>query len=124
MERILSLEEQIRKFFYEKHLDFLTSVPQRRTQEIIVASCAKGNGGKMADYAEVFPTHRTTYGHFLSKGKWDDEKVVQAQQRESCKTIPKISTSGQEPIFISIDDTVITKTKPSSKAKRPTEETG
>ncbi len=38
MERILSLEEQIRKFYFEKHLDFLTSVPQRRTQEIILAN--------------------------------------------------------------------------------------
>ncbi len=124
MERILSLEEQIRKFFYEKHLDFLTSVPQRRTQEIILASCAKGNSGKMTDYAEVFPTHRTTYGHFLAKGKWDDEKMAQTQQRESFQTITEIAASGQEPIFISIDDTVITKTKPSSKAKHPTEGTG
>ncbi len=62
--------------FFEKHLDFLTSVPQRRMQGIILASCAKGNSGKMTDYAEVFPAHRTTYGHFLSKGKWDDEKVA------------------------------------------------
>ncbi len=77
MERIVSLETQIRKFYFEKHLDFMTSVPQRRTQEIIVASCAKENSGKMTDYAEIFPTHGTTYGHFLSKGKWDDEKVVQ-----------------------------------------------
>ncbi len=64
MERILSLEEEMRKFFFEKHLDFWTSVPQRRMQEIIVASCAKRDSGKMTDYAEVFPAHRTTYGHF------------------------------------------------------------
>ncbi len=124
MERIVTLEEEIRKFFFEKHLDFLTSVPQRRMQEIIVASCAKGNSGKMMDYAEVFPAHRTTYGHFLSKGKWDDEKVAQMQQRESYQTITEIAALEQGPIFISIDDTVITKTKPSSKAKHPTEGTG
>jgi len=124
MKRILSPEEQIREFFFEKHLDFFTSVPQWRTQEIILASCAKGNSGKMTDYTDVFPTHRTTYGHFLAKGKWDDEKVTQTQQRESYQTITEIAASGQEPIFISIDDTVITKTKPSSKAKHPTEGTG
>ncbi len=77
MKRIVSLREQIRKFFFEKHLDFLTSVPQRRMQEIILASCAKGNSGKMTNYAEVFPVHRTTYGHFLSKGKWDDETILE-----------------------------------------------
>jgi len=49
MERILPPEEQIRKFYFEKHLDFLTSVPQWRTQEIILASCVKGNSGKMTD---------------------------------------------------------------------------
>jgi len=124
MERILSLEDELRKFFFEKHLDFLTSVPQRRMQEIILASCAKGNSGKMTDYAEVFPTHRTTYGHLLSKGKWDDEKVAQTQKRESFQTIKDLAASEQEPIFISIDDTVIKKTRPSSQAKRPTEGAG
>jgi len=53
MERILSLEDQLRKFFFEKRLDSLTSVPQWRTQEIILASCARGNSGKMTDYAGV-----------------------------------------------------------------------
>ncbi len=110
--------------FFEKHLDFLTSVPQRRMQEIILASCAKGNSGKMTDYAEVFPVHRTTYGHFLSKGKWDDEKVAQTQKHECFQLITELAASEQSPIFISIDDTVAPKTKPSSKAKRPTEGAG
>ncbi len=100
MERILSPVEQIRKFFFEKHLDFLTSVPQRRIQEIILASCAKGNSGKMTDYAEVFPVHRTTYGHFLSKGKWDDEKVAQTQKHECFQMITELAASEQAPIFI------------------------
>jgi len=65
---------------FEKHLDFLTSVPQRRMQEIILARCAKGNSGKMTDYAEVFQVHKITFGHFLSKGRWDDEKVAQTQK--------------------------------------------
>ncbi len=101
MDRILTLEERIRKFYFEKHLDFLTSVPQRRTQEIILASCAKGNSGKMTDYAEVYPVHRTTYGHFLSKGKWDDEKMAQTQKSESFQTITELAASEQAPIFIS-----------------------
>ena len=69
MERIVTLKEEIGKFFFEKGLDFLTSVPQQRIQEIIQSSCTKGNSGKLTDFAEVFPVHRTTYGHFLSKGK-------------------------------------------------------
>lgn len=124
MERILTLKEQIGKFFFEKHLDFLTSVPQRRIQEIILSSCTRGNSGKLTDYAEIFPVHRTTYGHFLSKGKWDEKKVSKTQERESFQTISELAESKKTPIFVIIDDTVIPKTKPSSKAKRPTEGTG
>ena len=57
------------QIFFEKHLDFLTSAPQQRLQEIIVASCVKGNSGKMTDYSDVGTAHRTTYGHFLAKLK-------------------------------------------------------
>ena len=38
--------EQIRKFFFEKHFDFLTGVYQRHIQEVILSSCKKGNSGK------------------------------------------------------------------------------
>ena len=124
MERILTLKEEIGKFFFEKHLDFLTSVPQRRIQEIILSSCTRGNSGKLTDFAEVFPVHRTTYGHFLSKGKWDEEKVAKIQETESFQTILKLAEPQKAPVFVSIDDTVIKKTKPSSKANRPTEGTG
>ena len=46
MEDIIALKEQIREFFFEKHLDFLTSVPQQRIQEIMLSSCTRGNSGK------------------------------------------------------------------------------
>ena len=124
MKRILTLKEEISKFFYEKHMDFLTSVPQQRIQEIMLSSCTRGNSGKLADFADVFPVHRTTYGHFLSKGKWDEEKVAKTQESESFQTISKLAKLQKAPVFVSIDDTVISKTKPSSKAKRPTEGTG
>ena len=88
---IITPKEQIRKFFFEKQLDFLSSVPQQRLQEIILSSCVKGNSGKMSDYAEVGPVHRTSYGHFLSKGKWDDEKLEETQKRESFQTLLELS---------------------------------
>lgn len=120
---IITLKEQIRKFFFEKQFDFLSSVPQRRLQEIILSSCMNGNSGKMADYAEIGAVRRTTYGHFLSKGKWDEEKVAKPQECQSFQTISKLAETPKTPVFV-IDDTVITKTKPSSQAKRPTEGTG
>lgn len=121
---IITLNERMRKFFFEKKFDFLTSVPQRRIQEIILSSCAKGNSGKMSDCAHYGTAHRTTYGYFLSKGKWDDQRLEETQKRESFQTISKLAHDSQEPVFVSIDDTVLPKTVPSSKAKRPTQGTG
>lgn len=121
---IIAPNEQIRKFFFEKHLDFLTSVPQRRIQEIILSSCKKGNSGKTVDYGESGTAHRTTYGHFLAKGKWDDEQLEKTQNRESFQTISELSHQNGTPLFVSIDDTVLPKTAPSSKAKRPTQGAG
>lgn len=121
---IITPKEQIRKFFFEKHLDFLTSIPQQRLQEMILSSCVKGNSGKMSDYAEAGSVHRTSYGHFLSKGKWDDEKLEETQKRESFQTLLELSHRNGTPLFVSIDDTVLPKTPPSSKAKRPTQGTG
>ena len=76
---IITPREQIRKFFFEKHFDFLTSVPQQRLQEMILSSCMKGHSGKMSDYGGCGPVHRTTYGHFLAKGKWNDERLEETQ---------------------------------------------
>ena len=60
---IIAPKEQIRKFFFEKHFDFLTSAPQRRHQEMILSSCEKESSCKMTDYAETGSVHRTTYSH-------------------------------------------------------------
>lgn len=121
---IITPKEQIGKFFFEKHFDFLSSVPQRRLQEIILSSCVKGNSGKLVDYAESGTVHRTSYGHFLAKGKWDDKKLEETQKRESFQEILELSRKNKSPLFVSIDDTVLPKTVPSSKAKRPTQGAG
>ena len=121
---IITPKEQIRKFFFEKHLDFLTSVPPRRLQEMILSSCVKGNSGKMTDYAETGPVRRTTYSHFLAKGKWDDARLEEAQKRESFQAVTELAQTNRTPVFVCIDDTVLPKTKPSSKAKRPTQGVG
>lgn len=76
----------------------------------------------MTDCAETGTAHRTTYSHFLKKVKWDDEKLEETQKRESFQTVSEISHRKEDSLFVSIDDTVLP--VPSSKAKRPTQETG
>ena len=84
----------------------------------------KGNQSKTTDFAELKQGFRTTYGHFLSKGKWDERAVSQTQQKESFWKAAELAQAKQAPLYLSIDDTVIEKKKPSSQAKRPMEATG
>ena len=124
MKSIIQLKKKIVKFFAEKGFDFLTSVPQKRMAEIILSSGMKGNTGKTSDYAEYGSVSRTTYGHFLSKGKWNEEKAKKIQKRETLSTVVEKAKKTGKPIYIKIDDTVCEKKPPSSKAKNPTEGTG
>ena len=62
MEHIITVGEELRKRFHENGFAFLSSVPQRRIQEMILAMAQKGHGGKMTDCRgraaqEQFPIH-------------------------------------------------------------------
>lgn len=124
MENSITVGEELRKYFYESGLNFLSSVPQRRIQEMILAMAQKGHSGKMTDCGELGAGHRTTYGHFLSKGKWNHEKVETVQRQKSFQTILSVAEKANQPVYLSIDDTVVPKKKPSRRAMRPMEGTG
>ncbi len=64
------------KFFYKYGFgEKLSSVSQKRLTEIICGLAMKGN----QNFAELNQGFRATYGHFLSKGKWDEGNVSQQQ---------------------------------------------
>ena len=79
----------------------------------------KGNQSRTTDFAELNQGFRTSYGHFLSKGKWDEQKVSQQQQAQALRKADELAGAKCGPIYLSIDDTVIEKKKPSSRAMRP-----
>jgi hypothetical protein len=85
---------------------------------MILAMAQKGHSGKMTDCGELGAGHRTTYGHFLSKGKWDHEKVEAVQRQKSFQTILSVAEKANQTVFLSIDDTVVPKeeTLPSCNA--------
>lgn len=117
--------EQIGKFFYEYGFNkILSSVPQNHLVETISGLAMNGSQSKTADFAELKQRVRSTYGHFLSKGKWDEKKVYQKQQEGAFRKLAELALERQSPLYLSIDDTVIEKKKPSSQAKRPMEGTG
>ena len=81
---MITARQAIGKFFYAYGFgEILSSVPQNRLGEIIAGLSMKGNQSKKTDFAELNQGFRTTYGHFLSKGKWDEKAVSQKQQEKS-----------------------------------------
>ena len=125
MMSIITAKEQIGKLFYENGFgEILSSVPQNRLAEIISSLCLKGNQSRTTDFAEQGFGYRTTYGHFLSKGKWDEKAVSQRQQKGAFQKLAELALAEGTALYLSIDDTVIEKKRPSSRAKRPMEGTG
>ena len=125
MANIIAGRKATGKFFYQYGFgEKLSSVPQKRLTEIICGLAMKGNQSRTTDFAELNQGYRTTYGHFLSKGKWDEEKVSQQQQAQALRKADELAGVKCAPIYLSIDDTVIEKKKPSSRATRPMEGTG
>lgn len=78
----------------------------------------------MTDLAEYSDCHRTTLGHFLDQGVWDDEVLQHKVKTESLRQILETSQRTGEPLFVIHDDTIAQKTKPSSQARSPIEQAG
>ena len=124
MRTIITQETEINKYLSEKSFEFLTSVPRNHIRTMILSFLQRGSSGKTDEFSEYSGTHRTSSGHFLSKGKWDERRLDQTQKRVIFQTVEAQALKENRPIYLSIDDTVCPKTKPSSKAKRPMEGAG
>jgi hypothetical protein len=115
----------IRKFFFEHHLDAIyNQTIIGHLMSFLIAMVLKGFSGKMTDVAEVSTSHRTTLSRFLSENAWDEKPLRELNKKTSFEYIQKRAVESGTPIFVSIDDTVNCKTKPSSKAKRPIQGAG
>ena len=83
MKSIITLKKKIVKFFEEKGFDFLTSVPSKRMQEMILTSGMKGNTGKTSDYAEHGSACRTTWAFSVEREMGRVESIVSAKKLKS-----------------------------------------
>ena len=89
---------------------------------ILMAIFGIGYRGKTVDFERQSDCHRTTIGYFLNKGKWDELAIENAVKQSVIDIIYEESKRTGKPIFCVIDDTISSKTKPSSKAKNPIED--
>ena len=89
---------------------------------ILISAFSSGYKGKTVDFEAYSPCHRTTIAHFLNHGKWDDHALESILRSAVLQTIYREARYSGKPIFCIVDDTISSKTKPSSQALHPIED--
>lgn len=88
---------------------------------ILISIFSVGYKGKTVNFAIHSGCHRTTIAHFLNRGKWDDDILESAVKQAVINIIYAESQKTGKPILCIIDDTIASKTKPSSHSMHPIE---
>ena len=89
---------------------------------ILISIFILGYHGKTTDFAKNSSCHRTTIAHFLNSGKWDDSLLLDALKRSVIEIIYSEAARTGKPVLCIVDDTIASKTKPSSRALHPIED--
>ncbi|MBE2920133.1 IS701 family transposase, partial [Anoxybacillus flavithermus] len=115
----LAHHQGIHKFFTMLGLALYFSKPvMKHLVHIVDAMITKGFSGTLTDlhHGSFHPNHRTTLSHFFTKSPWEEETLLRKLQQWVLHRVERSSKRENQPIFVSIDDTICQKTKPSSRA--------
>ena len=102
------------KFYSNRVINHLMS--------ILISIFLLGYHGKTTDFAKNSSCHRTTIAHFLNSGKWDDSLLSNTLKRSVIEIIYSEAAHTGKSVFCIVDDTIASKTKPSSQALHPIED--
>ncbi|MCD8216301.1 MAG: hypothetical protein LUC97_11785 [Clostridiales bacterium] len=86
---------------------------------IIITVFMKGYNGKTVDFEKYSLNHRTNIAHFLNNGKWNTQQLEDILKKSVIDVIYNEALCSGKPIYCIVDDTIDSKTKPSSKALHP-----
>ena len=89
---------------------------------ILISIFISGYHGKTTDFAKNTSCHRTTIAHFLNSGKWDDSLLSDTLKCSVIEIIYSEAARTGKPVFCIVDDTIASKTTPSSRALHPIED--
>ena len=89
---------------------------------ILISIFLSGYHGKTTDFAKNSSRHRTTIAHFLNSGNWDESLLSDTLKRSVIEIIYSEAARTGKPVFCIVDDTIASKTKPSSRALHPIED--
>lgn len=117
--------QMLRNYLLQHRLPLYFSKPvMNHILTYMAAATSKGFRGKVVDLADYSSCHRTALGHFLTHGHWDERILQHKVKQESIRHVLRESSQTAEPLFVIHDDSICKKTKPSSQAKSPIEQTG
>ena len=108
-----------------KKLSLCKIFPQttmKHIMAILISVFSFGYHGKTIDFEKYSPCHRTTVAHFLNKGTWNDPGLEDIIKSTVIQFIYKEAMQSGKPVFCIVDDTISSKTKPSSRALHPIED--
>ena len=88
---------------------------------IMLAIFSTGYHGKTVDMEKCSDKHRTSISRFLHNDQWNASSLEKAMKELVIHTIYEEAERSGKPILCIVDDTIASKTKPSSKAIHPME---
>ena len=88
---------------------------------ILITVFMFGYKGKTIQMSENSAKCRTTVAHFLNHGTWNEDLLEQILKKEIVRRIYEEAERTGAPIFCIVDDTISSKSKPSSQARHPIE---
>ena len=94
----------------------------RHIMSILICVFTIGYKGKTVQMEKASEKHRTTIAYFLNHGRWDESILEQCIKAEVIRRIYGEAERTGKPIYCIVDDTISSKTKPSSRALHPIED--
>ena len=88
----------------------------RHIMSILICVFTIGYKGKTVQMERASEKHRTSIAYFLNHGRWEESILEQCVKAEVIRRIYEEAERTGKPIYCIVDDTISSKTKPSSRA--------
>lgn len=105
-----------------KRLQFVPGVSHtaiRHIMEVLFSAFSLGYKGKAVNFSSHSPCRRTPLARFLNQGKWDSHRLEDLIKASVIQTVYGEALRSGKPVFCIVDDTIASKTKPSSRLCTP-----
>lgn len=117
-------EEICKRLSENKLLESVKTVSEPYVVSIMMSMFQAGYHGKTVDMERCSNKHRTSISRFLKNESIIDDTLKSSMKQHVINIIYDESNATGCPIFVITDDTIFSKTIPSSKAKHPIEAAG